>query len=306
MKMRIILSLAMLVATLAANATELDSSSETNEMAAGSRGGPPVYLPAMTKMLDAYEAWDAVRWNLLRTNSLEEAVAERIMARKYMAYCEDWLDAEAMRAAWPLAVEDFEKDLSRKLTQDNCGLYLVKGEYNDYGEGTTDAGNLAIKPSVRWMYRKGEEWATNALDKAFKRLSRDEVAGMLGEENINGGTYCWRIGTNEFFAIQINDEDCTFEAREYIYMCWDRKSDPKIGAVFNSLPDAKTMASVRGCYKGNPFARNNMAALLWNEVVNRGETYQDIIKRLLQAAKDSGVARAAENLRMMEGAQCSR
>lgn len=96
------------------------------------------------------------------------------------------------------------------------------------------------------------------------------------------------------------DEDHGFESRDYIYMCWDGKAEPRIGATFNSMPNSKAMFAVRSCIAGSPSGRNNTAALMWNKVANRGETDGDMIKSLLKSAKKAGVAVAADNLKVLD------
>ena len=267
---------------------------------------PPVALPLLTKMLDAHDAWESARWDLSRTNSMEAATKMRIAGRKYMRYSDDGLNEEEMRKTWPFDVESFEKDIAQKMVCDKCGLYRVKGDCNDYDEGTTDDGNVAVNPSVRWMNRKMESWATNTLDGVYARLSEGKMMEMLGEDSVNGGTFCWTIGTNEYFIIQRIEEDYAFESRDYIYMLWDGKREPVIVASFNSMPNSKTMFAVRSCTAGNPVGRNNMAALMWNRVADRGESDKDMIRMLLESAKKAGVDVAAENLGMMEVPPCTR
>ena len=260
---------------------------------------PAVSMPLLTKMLNAYDAWEAVRWDLSNTNSLEDATRQRIAAIKYMRYCDEGMDGEVQRKSWPFDVDAFESGLAQKMVCDKYGLYCVKGKYNDYDEGILEDGNVAVKPSIRWMNRKTEEWATNALDGVYRRLAKDELDRMLDAKSVNAGTFCWAIGTNEYFIIQSVDDDHGFESRNYIYMCWDGKSEPRIGATFNSMPNSKTMFAVRSCLAGNPVGRNNMAALMWNKVIGRGDADERIIKRLLEAAEDTGVAVATENLEIL-------
>ena len=266
---------------------------------------PPVKLPLLTKMLDAYDCWEAERWNMSRTNSLAVATRLRIAARKYMKYCvagndgADDGDETGKIASWPFDVEAFEADLMGKMGRDEYGLYCVKGEFNDYGEGTTEDGYVAINPSFRWVNRKMEEWATNVLDVAYRRLANDEAVKMLGAGCVNAGTFCWNIGTNEYFVIQRIDEDYRFEARDYIFMRWNGTDAPLIAATFNSMPTPDAMVSVRACIAGNSVGRNNLAALMWNKVADRGEADCDVIRCLLDAAKSAGVPEARENLNLV-------
>ncbi len=261
---------------------------------------PPVALPLLTKMLNAYDAWESARWDLLNTNSIEIATKKRIAGRRYMRYCDDGLTDEVRLRSWPFDVGAFENGLSQKMVCDKYGLYRVRREHDDYGEGVVDDGNVAINPSIRWMNRKMEEWATNALDVAYSRLAQDALVKMLGSESINDGTFCWVVGTNEFFVIQKVDEDHAFESRDYIYMRLDGDGEPLIAATFSSMPDARTMSAVRSCIARNPDGRCNMAALMWNGVVDRGEKDVGIIRLLLELAKQAGIAVAAENLDVME------
>lgn len=260
---------------------------------------PAVSMPLLTKMLNAYDAWEAVRWDLSNTNSLETATRQRIAAIKYMKYCDEGMDGEEQRKSWPFDVDAFESGLAQKMVYDKYGLYCVKGEYNDYDEGILEDGNVAVNPSIRWMNRKAEEWATNVLDGVYKRLAKDELERMLDAKIVNDGAFCWAIGTNEHFIIQRVDEDHGFESRDYIYMCWDGKAEPRIGASFKSMPNSKSMFAVRSCMAGNPVGRNNMAALMWNQVADRGATDVDMIKRLLKSAKKAGVVVAADNLKIL-------
>ncbi|MGN0833247.1 MAG: hypothetical protein ACI4RD_06325 [Kiritimatiellia bacterium] len=66
------------------------------------------------------------------------------------------------------------------------------------------------------------------------------------------------------------------------------------------------MCAVRSSIAGSPAGQNNMAALMWNNVVDREEADWYVIRMLLEAAKKSGVAVAAENLDVMKGAACTR
>ena len=266
------------------------------------RGFVYVHTPLLCRMLNARNAWEDARWDMSRTNSMEAAVKSRMASRVCMRYCDDGLSEEARWQAWPVDVEAFERELAGKIARTDCGLYCVKGECNDYGEGTMDDGNVAINPSIRWMYRKMEEWATNALDSVYRRLPRGEMERMLGADSINDGTFCWNIDTNEYFIIQRIEEDDTFEPRDYLYVRWDGTGAPAIAAAFNSLPDSRTMQAVRSCIAGDPAGRNNMAALMWNEVVDRNAADTTVIRRFLKAAKEAGNEVAAGNLVMMEEA----
>lgn len=259
----------------------------------------PIRTPLLCRMLNARNAWEDARWDMSRTNSMEAAVKSRMASRVCMRYCDDGLSEEARRQAWPFDVAAFERELAGKIARTDCGLYCVKGECNDYGEGTMDDGNVAINPSIRWMNRKMEAWATNALDGAYGRLSRGEMERMLGTASVNDGTFCWKVGANEYFIIQRVEEDSAFASRDYIYMRWDGAGEPVIAATFNSLPDAKIMSAVRSCIAGSPAGRNNLAALMWNEVVDRNEADTTVIRRFLKAAKEAGNEVAAGNLVMM-------
>ena len=260
----------------------------------------PVALPLLTKMLNAYDVWEADSWDLSNTSLSGTATKKRIADRRYMKYCDDGVNDEVRCKAWPFEVDEIENRLSQKMTCDKNGLYCVLGECNDYDEGIMDDGNVAINPSVRWMNRNMEEWATNALDGMYGRLPEDKMVKMLGEDSINDGTFCWAVGTNEYFIIQRIEEDHAFESRDYIYMLWDGMGEPMIAATFNSLPNSQTMYAVRSCMAGDPVGRNNMAALMWNEVADRGEKDDEKIRRFLEAAKKAGVAVAVENLDIME------
>ena len=265
----------------------------------------PVALPLLTKMLDAHSAWESARWDLSNTNSLEVATKKRIADRRYMRYCADGQTDEERFKSWPFDVDAFEDSLAQKMVSGKYGLYCVKGECNDYNEGVLDDGNVAVNPSMRWMNRKMEEWATNALDGVYGRLPNDKMVQMLGANSVNAGTFCWTVGTNEYFIIQRVDEDYTFESRDYIYMIWDGVGEPVIVATFNSMPNSMAMSAVRSCMVGNPVGRNNMAALMWNNVADRGEADSEIIRLLLGAAKIAGVEVAAENIDIMESSSCT-
>ena len=296
----VVLAAAMLVSGMAHGNSEGAAKRPNGEIV------PPVALPLLTRMLNAHDAWVAARWNLSRTNSIETATRKRIADRKYMKCCDDGLSEERRRKAWPFDVDAFESNLAQKMVCDKYGLYCVKGECNDYREGTTDDGNVAINPSIRWMNRKMEEWATNVLDAVYRRLPKAEMVKMLDGNSVTEDTFCWNIGTNDYFVIQRLDDEQAFESRDYIYMRWNGTDEPVIVATFNSMPDSKAMFAVRSCMSRNPVGRNNMAALMWNKVVYRGVTDKNMIKMLLEAAKKAGIGVATENLRMMEALPCAR
>ena len=260
--------------------------------------GPAVELPLVTRMLDAYDAWEATRWDLSRTMSIEAATRKRIAGRKYMKYCDDNLTEEERRKEWPFDVEAFEKDLAEKIVRDECGLYRVKGEFNEFDEGTTDDGNVAVNPSIRWVNRKMEAWATNMLDAAYRRLAKDEMARLLDAKSVTDGTFGWAIGTNECFIVQRVDEDDVFESRDYLYMRWDGKGAPTIAASFNSLPSSKAMYAVRSCLEADDMGQNNVAALMWNGVLHRGEANGARIRELLEMAGELDAV--IENLALLE------
>lgn len=259
---------------------------------------PAVELPLLTKMLNAYADWEAARLDLSNTNAVAVATRKRIASRKYMKYCGDNQTEEIRRKAWPFDVEGFERDLAEKIVRDECGLYRVKGDCNDYDEGTADDGNVAVRPSIRWVSRKMEAWATNALDSAYRRLSGDEAVRLLDAKSVTDGTFAWAVGTNEYFVIQRNDEDHAFESRDYIYMCRDGAAKPKIAASFNSMPDSKAMYAVRSCMDADDMGQNNVAALMWNGVMNRGGENRAEIRELLEMADQLEAAIA--NIELLE------
>ena len=257
-----------------------------------------VELPLLTKMLNAYDDWEAARLDLSNTNAVAVATRRRIASRKYMKYCGDNQTEEIRRKAWPFDVEGFERDLAEKIVRDECGLYRVIGDCNEYDEGTADDGNVAVRPSIRWVNRKIEAWATNALDSAYRRLSGDEAVRLLDAKSVTDGTFAWAVGTNEYFVIQRNDEDHAFESRDYIYMCRDGAAKPKIAASFNSMPNSKAMYAVRSCMDADDMGQNNVAALMWNGVMNRGEDNGAEIKKILEMAGELEVV--IENLELFD------
>lgn len=259
---------------------------------------PVVELPLLTKMLNAYDDWEAARLDLSKTNAVAVATRRRISGRKYMKCCDDNMTAEERHKAWPFNVEAFERDLEEKIVCDECGLYRVRGDCNDYDEGTTDDGNVAVNPSIRWVNRKMEAWTTNSLNAAYRRLSRDEVVRLLDAKSVTDGTFGWVVGTNEYFIIQRNDEDHTFESRDYIYMRRDGAGKPKIAASFNSMPNSKAMYAVRSCMDADDMGQNNVAALMWNGVMYRGGVNRVKIRELLERADQLEVA--IENLELLE------
>ena len=135
---------------------------------------PAVELPLLTRMLNAYDAWAAARYDLTKPNSTGSATRSRLARRKYMKYCGDNLTEEEWRKEWPFNVEAFEKGLAEKIVCDECGLYRVKGDCNDYDEGAADDGNLAVRPLIRWVNRKMEAWATNVVDAAGRSAANDD------------------------------------------------------------------------------------------------------------------------------------
>ena len=255
-------------------------------------------LPLLTRMLEAYDAWEAARLDLSNTNAVATATRRRIASRKYMKYGDDGLTEEGRHKAWPFDVEAFERSLAEKVVCDECGLYRVKGDCNDYDEGTADDGSVAVNPSIRWVNRKMEAWATNALDAAYRRLSRDEAVRLLDAKSVTDGTFGWAVGTNEYFIIQRNDEDHAFEARDYIYMRRDGAGKPKIAVSFNSMPNSKAMYAVRSCMDADDMGQNNVAALMWNGVLNRGEDNGVKIRSLLEMAGELEVV--IKNLNLLE------
>lgn len=268
--------------------------------APNSASTPPVALPLLTRMLDACDAWEAARWDLSRTNSIETATKMRIAGRKHMRYCDEYpISKQSLRESWPFDVDEFENALAQNMVCDKCGLYRVKGGHAERGGGLADDGNMAVNPSVRWINGKIEEWATNALDAVYRRLSKEETQKILGGDCVSDGTFCWNIGANEYFAVQRIDEDNGFEMRDYVYMRWDGEGEPVIAAAFNSMPRPEAMYAVRSCIAGDPVGWNNMAALIWNGVADRGETRRDAVRKFLEAAKKAGIAAAAENLNLM-------
>ena len=215
-----------------------------------------------------------------------------------MKYGDDGLTEEGRHKAWPFDVEAFERSLAEKVVCDECGLYRVKGDCNDYDEGTADDGSVAVNPSIRWVNRKMEAWATNALDAAYRRLSRDEAVRLLDAKSVTDGTFGWAVGTNEYFIIQRNDEDHAFEARDYIYMRRDGAGKPKIAVSFNSMPNSKAMYAGRSCMDADDMGQNNVAALMWNGVLNRGEDNGVKIRSLLEMAGELEVV--IKNLNLLE------
>ena len=260
--------------------------------------GLAVELPLLTRMLNACDAWEAARYDLSKTNSTEAATRSRIARRKYMKYCGDNLTEEERRKEWPFDVEAFENGLAEKIVRDECGLYRVKGDCNDYDEGTTDDGNLAVNPSIRWVNRKMEAWATNVLDAAYRRLSKYEMVRLLDEKSVTDGTFGWIVGTNEYFIVQRVDEDHAFESRDYIYMRRDGDGKPKIAATFNSLPTSWAMHAVRSNMDADDTGQNNVAALMWNGVIDRGVDNFAKVKEILELTEQLEVV--IENLELLE------
>ena len=197
----------------------------------------------INRMTDRDECKTIAQWkSLLATNS---AARTKMPKKRIMRYCDDGLSEKERQTLWPFDVDTFERDLKRKMVfgqEDGC--YYVKGEHNDYDEGTYQ-GNVAINPSIRWTNRKTAEWATNVLGRVYRRLGQDELRRMFDADSITDNTFGWHLGGDEYFVIQRIDEDTKFEMHDYLFVKWMGAGGAVIVATFHAMPRTLAMVAAR-------------------------------------------------------------
>ena len=168
--------------------------------------------------------------------------------RPRMRYCDDGLTDAERKALWPFDVEDFEYMLTEKMNgTDSRWQYRVKAEFNDYGENEIDEGNLGEDPSVRWVARKTLAWATNVMDRTFRRMKDEEMCNLCGSESVATGKLGWHLGGDEYFLIGNDPKHEALNISNYTFIRWQGKDAPKKERIasFNTFPCARAVVAVR-------------------------------------------------------------
>ena len=221
-------------------------------------------------------------------------------ARPRMRYCDDGLTDAERKAHWPFDVEGFEYALTQKMNEDDSQwLYRVKAEFNDYGEKEIDEGDLAEDPSVRWVARKTLAWATNVLDKTFRRMKDEEMCGMYGSESAAAGRLGWHLGGDEYFLIDNASAHESLEISNYTFVRWQGKDalQKELIASFNTFPCSRAAVAAR-LFGKSPAAKNNLAAFVWNGVAVSDVKENPGLEKMLESANEGGVKAAAGNLKI--------
>ncbi|MGN0833741.1 MAG: hypothetical protein ACI4RD_08880, partial [Kiritimatiellia bacterium] len=200
---------------------------------------------------------------------------------------------------WPFEVEKFERSLEAKMVRDTNGWFRLKGNFAQEAGPTSDDGLVASNPTFRWANHEMEQWAIKQLDGKFKRMDEAAFCKLFGEEKMPDDTFAWELDakTGEFFVIQRCDG--AWNRREYMHMVKGEEGCVVV-ASFSSFPNRKEAAAMRTyAYGFNAAACNNLAVLEWQHRSHGLNMIPQRIRWRLESARDQGIPRADENLRIL-------
>ena len=209
--------------------------------------------------------------------------------RGEMTLANDGLNEKELSAIWPFEIESFEKELERRMAIDTNGLYRLRKNTNQRQMESCEFWDG--ERTMRYVNWEIEAWAIEKLNQVWPRMSQADFNEMTGEK-MPEGTLVWKIDDDWYFAIERTNEQ-PFDWRRYVFVHRLDKLTPL--ANFYSFPSKKEAATVLP-HRESPAAANNLAVLMWRHQCDRTEMRPELIKRLLDLAKEDGLSVAAENL----------
>ena len=191
----------------------------------------------------------------------------------------------------------------------------------ELADGSCRFENASVNDTYRTLNLASEVLAYEALDRNYRRCKSDEVKQLFARVPEEGwadyliveGEYvfdeelppekkrtitAWRIGDGIHFCIDANRRDGAY-FRRYFFRTQDKETGEGATYSLSGLPFLAIGNTVLAAERGDPVALNNLAVLMYAEIVNPGEYSEEAVTVLLEALARAGNATATYNLGVM-------
>ncbi|MCQ2395166.1 MAG: hypothetical protein MJ249_12860 [Kiritimatiellae bacterium] len=191
----------------------------------------------------------------------------------------------------------------------------------ELADGSCRFENASVNDTYRTLNLASEVLAYEALDRNYCRCKTDEVKQLFARVPEDGwadyliveGKYvfdeelppekkrtitAWRIGDGIHFCVDANRREGAY-FRRYFFRTQDKETGEDATYSFSDLPSLAIGNTVLAAERGDPTALNNLAVLMYAEIVNPGEYSEDAVAVLLEGLAKRDHAMATYNLGVM-------
>ena len=234
---------------------------------------------------------------------------------KKMRFCA-W--TPAADDGWKIDADSYEREYSQSLAELSDGVYRMKKKQERNDE---EQAYYSVRDTYLYQHVMGEIDAYKKLDATYPRCDHKTIRRLMSApamrlnpkrvqvcdqepvllpddlpKGIAQTIGAWKIAPTLYFVL-VAEHRSEMGDRTYRFIETDEKTG-HVSSVYTltELPSRAIGNTILAARRGDPKALNNLAVLLYAEIVNAQDYDEDAVVRLLRRAMQGGEATAAYNL----------